>query len=88
MIIQEVFQRLMDFIHWYVTDAAQVLTFRIVAALFAARIIFNTSVLCWPRRGPAHCGRLAKNSQGWNSCRNRQVPQTIIIPKMNIHFSE
>ena len=88
MIIQEFFQRLMNLIHWYVTDAAQVLTFRIGAALFAARIIFNTRVLGWPRRGPAHCGRLAKNSQGWNSCRNRQVPQTIVIPKMNVHFSE
>tara|TARA_B100001939_G_C16732324_1_gene526026 strand:+ start:488 stop:733 length:246 start_codon:yes stop_codon:yes gene_type:complete len=45
MIIQEFFQCLMDFIHWYVTDAAQVLTFRIGAALFAARIIFDTR--CW-----------------------------------------
>ena len=88
MIIQEVSKRLMDFIHWYVTDAAQVLTFRIGAALFAARIIFDTSVLGWPRWGPAHCGRLAKNTQGWNSCRNRQVPQTIVIAKMNVHFSK
>ena len=45
MIIQKVFQRLMNLIHWYVTDAAQVLAFRIGAALFAARIIFNTTVL-------------------------------------------
>ena len=60
MIIQEFIQRLMNLIHWYVTDAAQVLTFRIGAALFAARIIFDTTMLGWSRRGPAHCGRLAK----------------------------